>query len=116
MIVRNVIFSIIVCIVIASPAALYFVQNVAGARLPDWVSSENAKYLSGGMGEAHVKASLNLRGFKSGKFQSALETEIGNHIPLKATVLLGNAALQRTLIVASNGLFNWGLLSHLFRF
>lgn len=104
---RNVIFSIMVCIVIAGPVALYFTQNIVGVKVPDWVSSENAKYLLGDVSEAHVKANLNLTGFRSERLQSALQAEIGNHIPLKATILLNNAALQRTFIAVSSELFGW---------
>lgn len=64
-------------------------------------------YLSGGMVEADVRGSASLEGFATGEFQEAVETEVGNYIPVKAMALLGHAALQRSFIDASNGIFRY---------
>lgn len=105
--IRRTIFPILVALVLISPAALFCAQKVAHLSLPSWLTTEEAKYLSGTTSEVDVRATATLAGFESGKFQTALETEIGNFIPAKATALLGNAAIQRAAIAASNVLFRW---------
>lgn len=105
--IRRTIFPILVALVLISPAALFCAQKVAHLSLPSWLTTEEAKYLSGTTSEVDVRATATLAGFESGKFQTALETEIGNFIPAKAGALLGNAALQRTAIAVSNSLFGW---------
>lgn len=106
--VRAIIFSVVICLLLASPTLLLFVEKT-GAKVPSWLSSEDATYLSGGIAEANVGASANLHGFVNGEFQNAVSNEVGNHIPCKATALLTNASLQRCAIAASNVLFRYDI-------
>ena len=103
---RNVVLSIVLCLGLASPVLLYCAEEL-GFSLPSWLTVEDAYYLEGGKTWPKVADNATLAGFKSGKFQSELEKEIGNHIPCKAMALLGNAGLQRCAISASNAIFNW---------
>ena len=103
---RNIVLSVALCLILASPALLYCAETV-GLSLPTWLTVEDAYYLEGGRAWPKVADNATLAGFKSGKFQRELEKEVGNHIPCKAMALLGNAALQREAILASNALFGW---------
>lgn len=104
---RNLIFSVLGCLLLVGPSALFCAQNVVKADLPSNVTAEDASYLTGGIVEVDVRASASIAGFASGEFQSAMEDEVGNYIPFKADALLGNAALQRLAIGSSNRLFSW---------
>ena len=104
---RNAIFSVLGCLLLVGPSALFCAQNVFKADLPSSVTAEDASYLTGGIVEVDVRASASIAGFASGELQSAMEDEVGNCIPFKADALLGNAALQRFAIASSNRLFSW---------
>ena len=69
---------------------------MGGVALPSWFTADDAAYLSGGVVEADPAAYASLEGFSSGEFQIAAEDAVGNCIPMKATALLANAALQRS--------------------
>ncbi len=91
---RNMIFSVLICLLLIGPTILFCTHAVAKIPMPGWLTSEDAKYLSGGSGGGEgVRA----------KVQSKIE----NSIPFKASVLLGNAALQRSFIEVSNAPFGW---------
>lgn len=105
---QRAIISIIAVLVLVAPAALFCAQRIAYIDLPEWLTTEEATYLSGGVTEVNLSTEVTLEGFKTGALQSALEAEIGNYIPAKASLLLGNAALQRSAIAVSDGLFGWG--------
>lgn len=105
---QRAIISIVAVLVLAAPAVLFCAQRVLRIDLPEWLTTEEAVYLSGGVTEVDLSAEMTLEGFRSGALQSALETEIGNCTPAKATLLLGNAALQRSAIAVSDSLFGWG--------
>lgn len=105
--VRSMLFPIFAALMLAGPAALFCAQRIAHIELPGWLTAEDAVYLSGGRTEVNVRAEATLDGFRESAFQEALETEIGNYIPAKASALLANAALQRCAIAASNSLFGW---------
>lgn len=104
---RNFIFTTVFCCLLVGPTTLFLGQEEFHLDLPGWLTAENANYLSGGITQADVKENLSIEGFVAGALQKAIENEVGNHIPCKATALLGNAALQREAIAASNALFNW---------
>lgn len=104
---RNILFSIIICIFLFGPIILLVAQEGLRFDFPNWISAEDATYLSGGIEEDHVAKYLNPKGFINEKLQSNLEIAINNHIPLKASVLLGNAAVQRGAIIASNTAFSF---------
>lgn len=104
---RNILIACLTCIFLCGPAALFAAEKVAHIDLPAWFTSEEAKYLSGGESNVNVRAELTPKGFESGGFQKALETEVGNFIPYKAAALLDNAAIQRAFISASNKVFGW---------
>ena len=105
---RNMLFAAVIGIVMLAPAVLFCSQRVLHMGLPAWLSAEEATYLSGGGSDVNLRAQATLHGFASGSFQDALTTEIGNFVPAKASALLGNAALQRGAIAASDSLFGWG--------
>lgn len=105
--VRNIFLSSVFCLLLLGPALLFVGQEKLHLDLPPWLTAEDADYLSGGLETAEVLKHLNLKGFVSEKLQSNLETAINNHVPFKASVLLGNAALQRSAIFASNSLFSY---------
>lgn len=104
--IRNILFSSAFCLFLIGPALLFVGQEKLAVDLPSWFTAKEADYLAGGLEEARVERHLNLSGFVSEKLQSNLETAINNHVPLKSSVLLGNASLQRSAILASNKLFN----------
>lgn len=93
--------------VLASPCLLLIAQKAIDNGLPSWLTVEDAVMLSGGGEESSLREQLTLHGFKEKRLQKAVETEIGNHIPMKAFALLGNASIQRYAIEQSNLLFSW---------
>ncbi len=78
-----------------------------GVPLPKALSSEEATLLDGAYSNPSIKKSFNLEGIASGEFQNAVETRIKNELPFRAQMLLGNAAVQRSLIKASNAIFGF---------
>lgn len=104
--IRSAAFALFLCFFLCLPIC-FAIANKNGAPLPDALKSEEAKYLEGGIAQTHLSQSLSLKSFLRGETQENLETFIGNNIPAKQTALLGNAALQRTAIEASNFLFQW---------
>ena len=101
--------TVIACVfalVIAGPACLVATEE-AGLQLPSWLTSEDAKYLSGGITESNVEESLSLKGFAEKRLQTALESELGNTIPAKATAMLFAAAIERDFISVANAPFAW---------
>lgn len=105
---RNLIFISILCVLLCGPCALWVASGEMHLSFPSWLTAEDAKYLSGGISEVDVESKSNFIGFMSGEFQDALETKIENYIPMKANVMLSNAALQRKAIEYSNCIFSWG--------
>lgn len=103
---RDTAFSLALCALLAAPCALY-ASDKLGLELPSWLTADDAYYLEGGIVNAHLSENISLAGFRSGALQEALEGEVGNYIPCKAAALLGNAALQRAFIGASNVAFQW---------
>lgn len=104
---RSALFSIIICLLLIGPAALFVAQDVLKTDLPGWLSADDAAYLTGGQEKAGLRKNLSLKGFASEKLQAALETTIDNHTPMRYGVLLANAAVQRSVISASNELFGF---------
>ncbi|MDE8702800.1 hypothetical protein PZH32_07455 [Adlercreutzia equolifaciens] len=104
---RNTILTSLFCLLLLTPCALWAAQEGLRLPLPDWLTAESATYLSGGISESHLEKHLSLKGFETEELQEALTTEIENHIPFKATVLLANASLQRNAIAASNLVANF---------
>lgn len=94
-------------LVLCSPALLFSAQRICHLDLPDWVTAESSTFLEGGNQEVHVKQSLTLDGWSSGKLQSDLALAIENYIPFKSSALLGNAFFQRQAIAVSNALFQY---------
>ena len=103
---RNILFAGVLCLLLCGPA-LIGLASWGGVALPSWFTADDAAYLSGGVVEADPAAYASLEGFSSGEFQIAAEDAVGNCIPMKATALLANAALQRSAIETSNALFGW---------
>lgn len=104
---RNITLIAILSALLISPLLLFGAQHLAKAPLPSWLTAEDATYLSGDTEAAKVRPYANLKGFLSTDLQSALESRIESYVPLKATVLLGNASLQRAAIAASNNFFGF---------
>lgn len=103
---RNILLSGALCLLFCGPA-LIGLASWGGVALPSWLTAADAAYLSGGITEADPAAHFSVEGFASGEFQEAAEYAVGNCVPLKATALLANAAVQRSAIEASNVLFGW---------
>ena len=79
--------------------------RLVGVPLPEWLPSQEATYLSGGVEESHLSENLGFAAFAEKRFQDSFEIEIGNNVPAKAQALLGNAALQRLSIAGGATLF-----------
>lgn len=103
---RNALFCAALCMVLVGPLMLWAVQR-SGVSVTPWASSQLAAYLAGGLQDAKVSDSFTWDKFLDGTFQDALETEVGNHIPMKGYALLANAELQRNFIATSNWFFDW---------
>lgn len=103
---RNLIISAAILFVCLTPAFLFCIQKVH-VDVPSWLTSEDAVYLSGGKTDVDLRSKANFGSIMSGEFQSAFEAKVNNYIPAKASALLGNAAVQRCAIAASNRLFGW---------
>lgn len=93
-------------LILFSPAVLWCAEK-AQLELPSWITSEDARYLAGGRADIDIVSVATPEHFIDRVFQSDLERELGNYIPLKAIALLGNAQWQRTMIEASNLLFGF---------
>lgn len=104
---RNTIFSIIVCLFLLGPCGLWLAQNSAKIDLPEWLDTEDAKYLAGGEDTANLRENLTLSGFVSEELQGALSVKIEDNVPFRSFALLSNAALQRAAIHTSNLVFNY---------
>lgn len=100
--VRDTVLTSLFCLLLLTPCALWAAQEGLRLPLPSWLTAESATYLSGGIAESNLGEHLSLAGFQTEELQEALTTEIENHIPFKANVLLTNASLQRNAIAASN--------------
>lgn len=105
--VRDTVLTSLFCLLLLTPCALWAAQEGLRLPLPSWLTAESATYLSGGIAESNLGEHLSLEGFQTEELQEALTTEIENHIPFKAHVLLANASLQRSAIAASNRLANF---------
>lgn len=106
--VRDTILSFAFCLFILGPCCLWATQSLFPTlHLPSWLTAEDAIYLVGGISETDINEHLSLKGFEKEALQSSLETEINNHIPLRADSLLLNASMQRVAIASSNALFGF---------
>lgn len=103
---QSVLFSGVLCLLLCGPICLLAAER-AGISLPSWFTAEDATYLSGGVEKTDLFDRRGLREIFGGGFREAVETEVGNYIPCKATALLANAALQRNAIALSNALYQW---------
>lgn len=97
-----VVFSCFIC----GPALLVLLEGT-GIQLPVTLTSKPAKYLSGGVREVDILESLSLHAVLDETLQNDLETELGNHVPLKAQAMIASSSLQRLAIKASNFLFEF---------
>lgn len=104
---RNIFFSLVFCLFTTGPCAIYFTQNIIGASLPGWLTSESAEYLVGALNVHSSGKDGAVEGFIEGAFQDALETKLQSSIPLKEAALTINASTQRYAIAASNLFFRW---------
>lgn len=104
--IRNLLFSACIIALLCLPCFLFIAAH-SGCQVSGLLTTDRAKYLSGGVNNVDVASKLNIDDFASGLFQDSFSTEIDNYVPLKYYVLLGNAGLQRTFIEASRTLFDW---------
>lgn len=95
------------CLILIGPSVLYLTTNLMKLDLPSSLTSKEATYLVGGIVDVDMQAKVNIASFADGSFQIALEDEIANYIPMKASVLFADALRQRMGIEASNQLFAW---------
>lgn len=105
--IRNTILIVAFCMILIGPFSLWVIQSKMNIHLPDYLTSEEATFLSGGISDVTLKGKISINGFTDKDLQEALEEKVGNFIPAKAKALLTNAYLQRTAISTSNCLFNW---------
>ncbi len=73
--VRNVLFSVCLVALLLLPSVL-FVSSKCGMQVSELLTTEKAKYLSGGVADVDLGANLAMDGFVSGASQSALTDEI----------------------------------------
>lgn len=99
---RGGIFAVVICSVLAAPAVVFFAQKV-GVSLPPWLTGEDAAYLTGAVTEEGQGATS----FLDGSFQNMVQADLDAHMPLKSSLLLTNARIQRGFIGISNALFHW---------
>lgn len=100
-------FSGLVLLVMLLPVCMVVVQAGFKVELPSWISSEEAQYLSGVTNQQDFGELFSLEGFQRKELQNGIDAALGDNVPMKAAVLLGNAALQRFAISTSNLLFDW---------
>jgi len=103
----NIAIAILFSLVLVGPA-LVFACERAHVNFPSWATAEDAKWLVGNVKDGKVKENLNLDGLVSNRLQAAVTTEVDNHVPFKAGVLLANAGIQRVVIGLANAPFGWG--------
>lgn len=101
---RSVLLSLVICLLLCGPGLIMALTVPLSLDLPSWLTAEDSTYLSGGIQKADLKKNTSVAGFAQKKFQSSLETAVGNYIPAKASCLLGNSAIQRTFIDISASL------------
>ena len=104
---RNTLFSGIVAVVLLAPVSLYSLVGICEIDIPSEYTAQGAAWLTGGVSEAHLRDHLSLEDFERGELQDSAEKALGNYIPAKSYVLLGNAFVQRACIAASNAAFGW---------
>ena len=76
--ISDAIVSILFLFVLFGPIVLLETE-LTSINLPSWITSEDAKYLSGGKTDGNIKANLTIEGFTSKNLQNALEIEIQTH-------------------------------------
>ena len=101
------IFSVLLIVFLLGPVALWIGQGKLCMDLPSWLSAEDANYLIGGVANAEVRQNLSFEGFRSGQLQASVEKFINNHVPMRASAILGVAEIQRAVIAGSNACFSW---------
>lgn len=105
--IRNTILIVAFCLILVGPFTLWIAQSRLNLQLPDYLTSEEATFLSGGVSDVTLKDKISIAGFTDKDLQTALEEKVGNFIPVKAKALLTNAYMQRAAIYTSNCLFDW---------
>lgn len=101
--VRAGIFTAIVCAVLCGPILLAALTS-AGISLPESMTSDSARYLSGGISDTEIGPYLNIEDFSNGSLQKAAEDTIERYIPAKRSALLTNAKVQHYAILSSSHL------------
>lgn len=104
--VRNALWSAAFVLLLMVPLSLCAAVN-AGLPLPSWLTSEDASYLEGRKPIVALPALGGTEGFQSGTAQTVIQDYLAAFFPMRASVLLGNAELQRDAIALSNQLFGW---------
>ena len=103
---RNILLIVVTVLVMCGPGLIAAAEK-ADVRLPVWMTAGDARYLSGGIANPKLAQHLNLKGFTGKTLQTAMSDEVEDHIPFKASVMLGNSALQRVGIEVANVVFGW---------
>lgn len=104
---RELVLALLFSLMLCAPLALVMVQKL-NIEVPECVISPETKYLEGGIEQSNIREHFSVDGFAQKSLQNEIEVFVGNHVPMKQVALLGNAAIQRTAIEASNRLFQWG--------
>lgn len=98
-------FPLLICAFLCGPTLLYCTSE-AGIDIPYDLTAKPATYLEGNQHDVDLAEYASIESFTSGKLQSAAKTKLDNFTPARATAITFNAALQRTMIKASNALIN----------
>lgn len=105
---RSAGFIMVCCAFLCGPIGIFLAHESGCVELPYSIDPVRAQYLSGGKMESiDIKSKCSLEAFVDGVFQAEVEKLVKNHIPAKFQALMGNAALQRAAIGASNVIFGW---------
>ncbi len=104
----DVLVCAVTCVLMCGALALWGLKE-CGVTLPVWLDGETANHLAGAVYGAPWPESLAEvpEAFSKGELQEAFDTRITQNIPARAVALMGNTALQRSAIKASNTLFRW---------
>ena len=103
---RNLLTTTLFLFFLVLPITIWMCE-ARGPELPSWQTSEDARWLSGGITRADIKSRMNIDDFKSEKLQNAATVEIDAHIPCKAKLMLCSAAFQRKCIELASKPFGW---------
>lgn len=103
--VTSLLFAVAVAIALSAPA-LFGIAAESGVDFPDWLAVGVER--SAVEGRSYAKfPKITWKRLIEGNFQSGLEKCLSDAVPMRDSVLLGNAALQRSSIALANAPFGF---------